>query len=84
MLIQRNSISGPAFGIIVKKQVGKAVVRNKIKRLTRDFIRRTYNQIPADVNGIIIAKIKAGDCDWDKKVTDLTDSLKRANIILEQ
>lgn len=48
--------NGPArFGITVSKKVGGAVVRNRIKRLLRTFIRNNYkSNISYDV--VILAK----------------------------
>jgi len=44
------------FGIAVGTKVGKAVVRNKIKRQMRNIIDKNYNLFPNFHNYIIICK----------------------------
>ena len=47
--------AGPRLGLVVTKRLGKAVQRNRVKRLLREFFRRHRTQLPA-VDLVIMAK----------------------------
>jgi ribonuclease P protein component len=46
---------GPRLGLVVTRRLGKAVQRNRVKRLLREFFRRHQAQLPA-VDLVIMAK----------------------------
>ncbi|MEJ2672490.1 MAG: ribonuclease P protein component [Deltaproteobacteria bacterium] len=45
----------PRLGLVVTKRLGKAVQRNRVKRLLREFFRRHHRQLPT-VDLVIMAK----------------------------
>jgi len=47
--------AGPRLGLVVTKRLGKAVRRNRVKRLLREFFRRHKEQLPLE-DLIIMAK----------------------------
>ncbi|MBT1070713.1 ribonuclease P protein component [Pelotalea chapellei] len=50
---QMNALNTPRLGITVSKKVGCAVVRNRIKRSTREVFRMNRHQLPlVDLNVI--------------------------------
>ncbi|MFQ5850038.1 MAG: ribonuclease P protein component [Candidatus Binatia bacterium] len=49
------------LGITVSAKVGKAVVRNRVKRLLREFFRRQQNSLSAHRDFLVIARKGAGD-----------------------
>ena len=55
-----------AAGIVVSKKVGNAVIRNKVKRRVRAFLREHEELHPAGVELVIIAKPDAGTAIWQK------------------
>jgi len=58
---RRNSVKHPRFGVIVsKRNVRKAVARNRFKRLAREAFRTQQNNLSA-VDIVIIAKSGAGE-----------------------
>ncbi|MDP8203103.1 MAG: ribonuclease P protein component [Candidatus Tenebribacter mawsonii] len=55
-----------AVGIVVSKKVGNAVIRNKVKRRVRAFLREHEGLHPTGVEMVIIAKSDAGSAIWQK------------------
>ena len=55
-----------AVGIVVSKKVGNAVIRNKVKRRVRAFLREHEELHPAGVELVIVAKPDAGFAVWQK------------------
>lgn len=76
LLQYRDGGNTPAFGIIVRKKVGKAVIRNKIKRRIRAYLRNMAECLPDNISGIIIAGDNAGKKGWQETINDLTACLK--------
>jgi len=55
-----------AVGVVVSKKVGNAVIRNKVKRRVRAFLREHEELHPAGVELVIVAKPDAGLAVWQK------------------
>lgn len=49
------------LGITVSKRVGSAVVRNRIKRLVREFVRKNPDWLPAGRDVVVIGRRAAAD-----------------------
>ena len=50
---QKNSLGQLRFGVTASRKVGPAVVRNKLKRWTREYFRTSFtagNSLEADIN----------------------------------
>ncbi|WP_428268442.1 ribonuclease P protein component [Haliangium sp.] len=48
------------LGITTSKKVGKAVVRNRIRRLVREYVRR-HDWLPVGLDVVVIAKRRAAE-----------------------
>lgn len=59
------------LGVTVSARVGKAVVRNRIKRLLREFFRRHHHEIPSHQDILIIARREAGELSLDQVTGEL-------------
>jgi ribonuclease P protein component len=81
LLQQKNDIDGPAFGIVIRKKIGNAVVRNKLKRRLRAFFREMGRKLPANLRTVVIARNEASSISWDMMVRDLTNCLKKAHLL---
>ena len=56
LLAKRNNLEKSRLGVTVGKKVGKAVVRNRIKRLAREFFRLHRDGFPEPIDLVVIAK----------------------------
>ncbi len=65
------------MGIVVSRKVGKAVVRNRIKRRLREIVRRSHLP-PAEI--MIIARPEAADADFAELTRDFVEILKKSGL----
>lgn len=75
-----DSSSIPQFGITVTKKVGKAVIRNRVRRLIKEAIRNKYALINHHYDYVIVARVKsntAGYEDIHKNFVYLLNLMKR-------
>ena len=66
----------PAFGIVIKKKIGNAVVRNKLKRRLRAYLRGKKDHLSDHVSVVIIAKDGAGSAGWQEINIEMDSSLE--------
>ena len=62
-----SGMTGGRVGLTVSKRVGVAVVRNRIKRLVREWL-RTHDWIPDGYDVVIIAKDSAASIEGLREV----------------
>ncbi len=65
-------------GIVVSRKVGKAVVRNRVKRRLREILRRTHLP-PAEL--MVVARPEAAQADYHELARDLYRALKRSGLL---
>jgi len=65
-------------GIVVSKKVGKAVVRNRVKRRLREILRRTHLP-PAEL--MVVARPEAAEASFEELARDLYRALKRSGLL---
>jgi len=63
-------------GIVVSRKVGKAVIRNKVKRRVKSFLRNA-NVILSGYRIVIIARKSAAEAGWDEMKRDLTSFFEK-------
>jgi ribonuclease P protein component len=71
---RRNGIT--RLGITTSRQVGGAVVRNRVRRLVREFFRRQKYQIVPPQDVLVIAKASAATATFAEVVQELAEVLK--------
>jgi ribonuclease P protein component len=69
------------IGLSVSKKIGNAVVRNRIKRLVRQFFLEHKNGVAHDKDYVIIARKPVADMDFKQVTSSLEHVLKRANVL---
>lgn len=76
-----NSLEYSRFGFSVTKNIGKAVVRNKIKRQLKEIIRLTKIKPGYDV--VLIARQSAVNEDYHQIETSVRKLLSRARLLMD-
>lgn len=67
----RNGLTERRLGLTVGKRTGNAVVRNRIKRLLKEFFRRNKALFPESADIVISAKAGAGHMDYTSTEQEL-------------
>jgi len=76
-----NGLPYNRFGFVVGRKVGKATVRNKVKRRLREGIRRLALRQGWDV--VVVARPAAAGADYHRLLASLTSLLGRAGLVEE-
>jgi ribonuclease P protein component len=75
-----NNLEISRFGFSITKRLGKAVIRNRIRRLLKEIVRVTEIKTGFDV--VIIARDRAVDADYHQLKSSVLYLLGKHNIIL--
>lgn len=65
------------IGITVTRKVGKAVVRNRVKRLVREVFRQHKEHFPAGCDLVVVAKTEAARAGYQEMLDDLLGLCRR-------
>lgn len=75
---KENGRPGNRYGIVAGRQVGKAVVRNRVRRLAREALRRSPVKQGWDL--VFIARPAAAQADFREVVAVIESLLHRARL----
>lgn len=78
--VAAESMETPKVGFVVSKQVGSAVVRNRVKRRLRHLSREWLAQLPAGSTLVVRALPVSAAATSDRLRSDLRRALDRAGI----
>ncbi len=80
MVFYQSNNHGYKFGVVASKKVGKAVVRNRAKRLLKSLMINHLNKLEKG-NYILVAKPLIVKSDYGKLQKSFFKALKRLNAI---
>jgi ribonuclease P protein component len=69
------------FGVSVSKKIGKAVVRNRMRRRVKEIVRQMEDEIKPGVDIVCIVRKPALDLDYAGLKKSIRHVFKRANLI---
>jgi len=73
-----NDLPVTRLGITVSRRVGKAVVRNRVRRRIREALRARLPQLPTGTDMLVVARPKAAAATWSDLNVALDTVLARA------
>lgn len=80
LLALRNDLAYSRFGFVVSKRIGKAVVRNRARRLMREAARARLGQIALGWDIVLIARTPIVQADFNRIGEALDSLLQRAEL----
>lgn len=77
MYTKPNELKFNRLGLSVSKKIGKAVTRNRIKRLLKEAMRKVLEEIPLSYDFVIVAKRPSVEGELDNFIRDIKKFLSR-------
>lgn len=71
-------VQGPLFGVIVSKQVGNAVVRNRVRRRIQAICAQTGRDADPGQMVVVRALPSAREAEWDTLRAEIGGAVRRA------
>ena len=78
---RKNHLGINRLGLTASKKVGKAVVRNRVRRLIKENFRLLENRIPLSYDIVIVARVKAAGSDYQKIGGCLRYLLRKSSLL---
>ena len=75
-----NEIGYTRVGITVSGRVGKAVVRNRVRRRLREMLRARLDRLPVDSDIVVTARPSSATASWAELCEALDKVMARAGI----
>jgi ribonuclease P protein component len=78
----RNELDHHRFGFVVSKRLGKAVLRNKVKRRMKEAARLRMANIKPGVDIVFIARKQIGQATYTDVCQTMAQLLAKADLLL--
>ena len=82
MKVMPNGLSFSRYGLSVGRRLGKAVIRNRVKRMLREILRLTPLQTGWDI--VFIARSTAANVDYAGLKESVVGLLSRAQLLAKE
>jgi len=76
-----NGLSHSRFGFSVSRRIGKATVRNRVKRVMREAVRRRMSEIPPGHDLVFIARAPIARAPFQEVEAEVGRLLSQAGLI---
>ena len=76
--LRPNAFNPVRVGIVVSKKVGKAVVRNKVRRRIKEILRKMH--LPPS-ESVIVAQPEAATATYWELLRDLSNAMKKSGLV---
>ncbi len=80
VLYMRPQPSGRRFGFVVGKKVGKAVVRNRVKRRLRAACRECLPNLSDGFDAVFVARKNAAEADYHQLLQEMRNLFQSAKV----
>ena len=81
LLLHRNELTYSRFGFVASRRIGKAVVRNRARRLLREAVRLNIHQIESGWDCLLIARAKTPTATFSEIESAVLELLNRSQIM---
>ncbi len=81
---RRNRTGGNRVGITVSKKLGKAHIRNRVRRRLREVYRLNEDRFQPGWDIVVVARARAISCDFGILTDSYLSLAKKAGILKEQ
>lgn len=82
LYVAPNDLDRTRVGISVSRRVGKAVVRNTVRRRIREALRARLERLPAGLDLVVIARPPSAAASWAELNQAIDSVLQRAGLAL--
>jgi len=83
-VLKNDEVEHFRLGISVSKKIGKAVVRNRMRRVLKEIVRNLAPRIEPHHDMVIVVRKAALDLSFDEMVSSVIHVCKRASILKKE
>jgi ribonuclease P protein component len=80
LYVAPNALGLPRIGVSVSRRIGKAVVRNRVRRRVREAVRLRLPELQSGHDLLFVARGPAGAADWPALRAAVDELLRRARL----
>lgn len=80
LYVMNNQLERNRYGIVTSSKVGKAVVRNRVKRRLRDLVRRMDPALKPGHDLVLVVRHHAGSAEYEQLAKDLSIVIRKAQL----